>query len=123
PGSHRDAIINKRKKIGDGIAGWVAKRREPLLLGDEKDFEKYPELRRGDASISAAMVVPIILRNELVGILNISSRAPGKRYDETDLQALQVFAENAGSRSRHTQQAAWMRQTIRRLQEPVASRN
>ncbi len=123
PGSHRDAIINKRKKIGDGIAGWVAKRREPLLLGDERDFEKYPDLRRGDAAISAAMVVPIILRDELVGILNISTRAPGARYDETDLQALQVFAENAGSCIRHTQQADWMRKTIRRLQETTASRN
>jgi transcriptional regulator with GAF, ATPase, and Fis domain len=122
-GPHRKTILNTRKKIGDGIAGWVAEHREPLLLGDDRDFEKYPHLQRGDASISAAMVVPIILRGELVGILNISTRQPGARYDAIDLQALQVFAENAGSCIRHTQQADWMRKTIQRLQETAVSRN
>jgi transcriptional regulator with GAF, ATPase, and Fis domain len=116
-------ILNKRKKIGDGIAGWVAKNRTPLLLGDAEDFKRYPELRQGNIAISAAMVVPIILRDELVGILNISTHRDGARYDDVDLKALEVFAANAGACIRHSEQAAWMRKTIQKLQQTTASRN
>ncbi len=58
------------------------------------------------------MVVPILLRDELVGILNVRSRAPGIRYHYEDLQALQVFAENVGTIIRHSEHVDWMRKTI-----------
>lgn len=119
----KSPILNKRKKIGDGIAGWVAKHRKALLLGDASDFKKYPGLKQSDTQISAAMVVPIILRDELVGILNISSRRSGVKYDDIDLKAFEVFAANAGACIRHSEQAAWMRQTIQNLQQTTASRN
>jgi signal transduction protein with GAF and PtsI domain len=65
------------------------------------------------------MVVPIILRDELVGVLNVSTRSRKTIYDENDLKTLQVFAENVGACIRHTEQASWMRQTIRNLQESI----
>ena len=119
----KSPILNKRKKIGDGIAGWVAKHRKPLLLGSTEDFKKYPGLKQSNMHINAAMVVPIILRDELVGILNISSKQPHIAFDEIDLKSLEVFAANAGACIRHSEQAAWMRKTIQNLQQPAVSRN
>ena len=69
------------------------------------------------------MVVPIILRDELVGVLNVSSRSHKVNYDKTDLKALEVFAENVGSCIRHTEQATWMRQTVQKLQQSLKARN
>jgi hypothetical protein len=45
-------------------------------------------------------------------VINVASERPGTVYDDEDLRALQVFAENVGSCIRHTQQAEWMRQLI-----------
>jgi len=61
-----------------------------------------------------AIVVPIQVRDEMVGVINIASEKPGSTYDEEDLRALQVFAENVGSCIRHAEQAEWMRQIIQR---------
>ncbi len=116
-------IMNKSKKIGDGIAGWVAKNRKPLLLRSEKDLELYPHLNFNDREIKAAMVVPIILRDELVGVLNISTHSSDVIYEEQDLQALQIFAENAGACIRHTERAIWMRKTIENLQRAIPSKS
>ena len=66
--------------------------------------------------LTAAMVVPIMVRDELVGVLNISSRAPNTTYAEEDMRALEVFAENAGTCIRQAERAEWMRQTIERMQ-------
>jgi GAF domain-containing protein len=62
------------------------------------------------------MVVPVILRGELVGVINVSTRSPDINFDDDDLRALQVFAENVGAAIRHTEQTEWMRATIRKLQ-------
>ncbi len=114
---HREPekVLGARIRMGEGIAGWVGEHREPVVLGRTVDPEKYPGFKPKGYSINAAMVVPIEVRGELVGVLNISSRSETRDYGDDDLQALQVFAEHAGIVIRHAEQANWMRQTIQRL--------
>ncbi len=112
-------VMGARVKLGEGIAGWAAKKNQSLLIGADFDPAKYPELELKNAALNSAMVVPIVLRDELVGVLNVSTRSRKTDYDGDDLRALQVFAENVGTCIRHTEQASWMRQTIRNLQETV----
>jgi signal transduction protein with GAF and PtsI domain len=111
--------MGARLKLGEGIAGWAAKKGQALLIGSDFDPAKYPELELRNATLASAMVVPIVLRDELVGVLNVSTRSHKTSYDNDDLRSLQVFAENVGSCIRHAEQATWMRQTIRNLQETV----
>jgi transcriptional regulator with GAF, ATPase, and Fis domain len=111
-------VIGSEKEIGEGIAGWVAMHKTPLILGRGQDA-KHPELQLMSKTLSAAIVVPIILRDELVGVINISSRSPETAYEDDDLHALSVFAENAGSCIRHAEQAEWMRKTIAGLREQL----
>lgn len=107
--------------IGEGFAGYVAKTRQPLLLGEDIDVSNYPGLEVGQRGLYAAMVVPIIVRDELVGVLNISSRSRGLSYSEEDLQALDVFAVNAGTCIHQAERTEWMRQTIDGYREKSSS--
>ena len=109
-----DDVLGHRQPVGKGIAGWVAQQREPLLLTPSLPPIQGLELRKKD--VRAAMVVPILLRDELVGVINVSSRTPDYEYDTDDVRALQAFAENVGAAVRHAEQADWMRATIRKLQ-------
>jgi transcriptional regulator with GAF, ATPase, and Fis domain len=109
-----EGVMGARQPIGKGIAGWVAQKREPLLLTPSQSPIPGIELRKKD--MSAAMVVPIILRDELVGVINVSSRNPQVEFDQDDVRALQAFAETVGAAIRHAEQAEWMRATIRKLQ-------
>ncbi len=117
------SMLGARQKVGEGIAGWAGEHRQALLLSRDCDLSKYPGLELKSPSISVAMVVPIVLRDELVGVLNVSSRSGDDDYDEEDIRALQVFAENVGTCIRHTQQADWMRQTIHQLQKTIEERS
>lgn len=109
-----EGIIGTRQPIGKGIAGWVAQKREPLLLTPSMAPIAGLEFRKKD--LAAAMVVPVILRDELVGVINVSARPPHVEFDHDDVRALQAFAENVGAAIRHAEQAEWMRATIRKLQ-------
>jgi transcriptional regulator with GAF, ATPase, and Fis domain len=116
-------VIGATQPIGEGIAGWVAEHKKALILGREREVKENPELKLNSPSVVAAMVVPIILRDELVGVINVSSQSPGDAYRDDDLQALQVFAENAGVCIRHAEQAEWMRQTTEHLRRQAAKVN
>lgn len=109
------AVVGKRTPVGQGIAGWVAENRRPLLLGPNIDADQYEGFEPKSVSLAAAIVVPIIMRDELLGVLNVARRTEGVEYNEEDVQALMVFGENAGIAVRHAEQSSWMRDTIRRL--------
>ncbi len=104
-----------RQKLGKGIAGRVAESRKALLLRRHMDCSEFSDFgKKIDKSISA-MVVPIVLRDELVGIINVSAIDSDVDYEEDDMNALQIFADNAGAFIRHTEKAEWMRITIEKL--------
>lgn len=107
-----DKVTDATSNVGEGIAGWVAHHQRPIVLTPDTDMSRYPDLELNNLNITAAMVVPIITRNELVGVLNISTRVPDTTYTDDDVQALEVFAENAGAFIRHSERAEWMRQVI-----------
>jgi transcriptional regulator with GAF, ATPase, and Fis domain len=114
---HREPekLLGRRQKLGEGIAGRVAADGKPLLLGSgTPDPAQFHALRRQTQPLAAAMVVPILVRDELVGILNVASKTAATAFDSEDLQSLQVFAENVGACIRHAEQAEWMRQLIQR---------
>ena len=117
-GQYERDIRKLRCEIDHGIAGWVARNAKPLLLNGPEDVAKYPELELNDPALSSSIVVPIIVRNELVGVLNISRGDTRARYEIEDLYSLEIFAQNAGSCIRHAEQIEWMRKMVPHLDAP-----
>lgn len=115
-------ILGRRGQLGEGLAGWAARRREPVLLGCDADVSRYPGIELRDKSIAASMVVPIIVRDELVGVINVSSHKSCVKYDHEDLRTLEVFAENAGSCIRHVEQVSWLRTMVEQLRATAATK-
>jgi transcriptional regulator with GAF, ATPase, and Fis domain len=107
--------LGSREPLGQGIAGSVAQQGMPRILGPE-DMQDLPATKNEGKPLCEAMIVPITVRGELVGVLNVGSTSSKVRFGDDDLKALQVFAENAGACIRHAEQADWMRQTIQALQ-------
>jgi putative methionine-R-sulfoxide reductase with GAF domain len=110
-----EGMLGTRQPLGKGISGFVAQQREPLVLRANQKTN-VPGLELKSRDIISAMIVPVILREELVGVVNVSAKSPDINFDDDDLRALQVFAENVGAAIRHTEQTEWMRATIRKLQ-------
>ncbi len=113
-GGHPESekVKGAKRKVGEGIAGWVAKNCHPLILGPDIDLSRYPGLQVDVSKLTAAVVVPVLLRDELIGVLSIRSRNPSVRYGEDDLQSLRVLAETIGTVIRHSEHVEWMRKTI-----------
>jgi len=83
--------------IGERIAGWVAKEREPILLVDGlKDDPRFCHLEPRP-EIKSAMCVPMKAENKFIGVVNINSIKEGRIFNQHDLELLVIFAQNACS--------------------------
>jgi PAS domain S-box-containing protein len=63
--------------IGEGIAGWVAARREPLLVNDVSRDIRF--VRRGqDRAVRGSLIcIPLLGDARVLGVLNLSTSVPG----------------------------------------------
>jgi GAF domain-containing protein len=83
-----------RLKLGESIAGHVALQREPLLISGPASQERFKNLVLQDAPVDSALSVPLINREEVLGVLNVHANS-GRTFTEYDLRALGLFAEHA----------------------------
>jgi hypothetical protein len=90
----RDAAVDQRLPLGEGVAGYVALRRDPVLIDGQVDPEWFPGLAEREPYVDSAMSVPLVHRAELQGVLNVNAPI-GRSFTEYDLRALAVFAEQA----------------------------
>ncbi len=98
-----------RRKIGDGIAGWVAREGKPVLV---KDVVSDPRIKTSLQStpatsfISAPIVlsIPIQLREKVLGVINVTDRRSGISFDEEDMAFLYGLAGQAAVAIEKTRQ-------------------
>ncbi|HEX9969828.1 MAG TPA: histidine kinase dimerization/phospho-acceptor domain-containing protein, partial [Acidimicrobiales bacterium] len=75
--------LHETERLGDGIAGQVALLREPMLITGHVG-----------RPVQSAMSVPLVNRDELLGVLNVNAAAD-RVFTEYDLRALTLFADHA----------------------------
>ncbi|MDP6361398.1 MAG: response regulator, partial [Planctomycetota bacterium] len=73
-GEGREHLKGERLALAQGIAGWVAKEQQPLMLDGEAKDERFQNLRpRSDLGSSISM--PMLAGGKLIGVLNLACKA------------------------------------------------
>ena len=88
-------LSERAKKVklrpGEGITGWVASTGKPLRTGDVRKEKRYVAI---SARIRSEMAVPVEMRGQVVGLLNVDSTAIDA-FNETDEARLVDMASEA----------------------------
>jgi GAF domain-containing protein len=90
-GYRQEVIKDFRIKVGEGITGMVAKNKQPILIPDVTKDSRYIEGVRGGR---CEMTVPLIVKDEIIGVLDAESRSPGA-FTQHELKLFQTFASQA----------------------------
>ena len=92
-GRHLDpAIGDKRPRVGDGLAGWVAAHNEPAVFPGER----VPMLGDAEPVEATALAVPLESQSQLLGVLAIYGRTSGRSFRDEDLDVITSLARQAG---------------------------
>ena len=94
--SHRMEMnaVGSRMRIGEGAMGHVAMTHEPLIIPRYQDWEGRSE-KYGHSSVQSVMVAPLLIGTRLVGAIASVHANPARKFGETDLRLLNLFATQA----------------------------
>jgi predicted Ser/Thr protein kinase len=94
-GAHE--IVGVRLPPGAGIAGIVVENGEPEAVGDCRGDERFAaRIAEGTGYVPYTMlVVPLMRRDQPIGVLSLLDRRDGGRYGAEDVERATLFAELA----------------------------
>lgn len=93
-GEKKKELTYKKIKLGEGIAGWVAKHKKVLNIDDcysDKRFNQEFDKRTGFKTRNM-MCVPMIRKKDLVGVIQVINKKDGSFFDEQDEDLFKVLA-------------------------------
>ena len=97
-----------RIKVGEGVTGIAAQRREAILVDDVAQDQRYIS---AVPNVRSELAVPLIIKNRLIGVIDIESPQPNhfteehKRLLTLIASRMAVGIENARLYTRTTRQA------------------
>lgn len=102
-----EPLLDVRIKLGRGIAGWVAEKRQAVLVADaQKDSRFDPEVDgRTRAETRWLAVAPLRFQDQCFGVVELARCDESKGFSEADLLSLQTLADFTAiaiAKSRHT---------------------
>jgi len=107
-GYAREIAERMRIKVGEGVTGIAAQRREAILVDDVSQDPRYIS---AVPNVRSELAVPLIIKNRLIGVIDIESPQPNhfteehKRLLTLIASRMAVGIENARLYTRTTRQA------------------
>lgn len=77
--------------VGEGVAGWVVERGEAALIGDVTKDTRFVTLPANQTPIASMLCVPLLARNERVGVVTATSEAVNA-FHADDLELVKFIA-------------------------------
>jgi Nif-specific regulatory protein len=107
--------------MGEGIAGWVAENNTSLIVNDaQNDARFYPDIaRKIGFPTSSILAVPMLVKDKLVGVIEIINKRGGKKFTEEDLQWLEMFSTQAAIAVQNARSFQKVRNELSVLQDKV----
>ncbi|MCG6194340.1 SpoIIE family protein phosphatase [Leptospira sp. FAT2] len=92
-------IIQKygRLDVGQGIAGWVAKEKKPIILEDAYSDPRFNQAwdQKTGYRTRSLVCVPLFVEDKIIGTLEILNKTKERSFDSSDLNYLTSLSEVA----------------------------
>ena len=95
-GEKSEAVKNSKiqLRLGEGIAGWVAQRGEPLIVPDVSTDPRF--FKKSDEATGfktrSILAVPLKVKDKIIGVAEVINPLHGKAFTEDDLDLFLTFS-------------------------------
>ena len=107
-----------RIAVGQGFAGRVAAERRPVVLDDVAHADVLNPILR-EKGITSLLGVPLLARNDVVGVLHVGSLTP-RAFSPEDMELLRLAGERAAMAIEHARLYELERAARRRMEHVQA---
>lgn len=92
------------KRLGEGVVGKVAALKKPLFVEDisrDRRFQNHKS--RKSYKTPSFLCAPLMVKDTLIGVINIADKESGSYFTETELQLLDFLSSQVALNYRRTQ--------------------
>ncbi|MDR2177633.1 MAG: sigma 54-interacting transcriptional regulator [Treponema sp.] len=120
-GIKRRGVKPYTMKTGEGIAGWVLQHNKPLIINDVDSDKRYQKriAQEFNYPLTNMIAVPLRLKDECTGVIEILNKADGKSFGEDDIEWVEIFAAQAAIAITSVRDIEQAREKARLLRDPV----
>jgi putative methionine-R-sulfoxide reductase with GAF domain len=92
-GPHQETLYQQRLPIDRGLAGWVVRNNEPLLIPDVQRDPRFEGMfdHKSGFQTRSVLCVPLVARGQVCGVIQLINKLSGE-FNERDLQLLRILA-------------------------------
>ena len=94
-GLNEEIIRDASAQIGEGVAGWVGKTGEPLLIKDITKDTRFISREKGKYYNNSLLSVPLKMRSRIIGVINVNNKVSKDIFRGSDLELLKTIADFA----------------------------
>jgi transcriptional regulator with GAF, ATPase, and Fis domain len=81
------------KQLGDGIVGKVAQEKRPIVVEDIESDGRFVNFKaRKGYSTTSFICAPLLIKDDLVGVINITDKESGVRFNADEMQLLDFLS-------------------------------
>jgi PAS domain S-box-containing protein len=81
---------------GSSVIGWAIKERKALVSPDISRDPRFAEVAERRSHVRALMSIPLIVQDEVVGVLSVHSESPNQ-YSEDEVRVLSIIASQGAA--------------------------
>jgi Nif-specific regulatory protein len=106
-------------KLGEGLPGWVAAHNKSIIANDVESDRRYDRTfsKKIGHATKSMMAVPMRIKDECIGVIELSNKKSGKNFTQDDLEWLEIFANQAAMTIQNAKSFEKVRDKIETLQE------
>lgn len=104
--------------FGVQLSGWMLKNRQPLLVNDFQNDDRFQLTSDTDFSIRSLLSVPLMVKGRMIGLLNVFNKRLDGDFTEDDQRILSIIASQS---AQVLEQARLYKQEqhLRKLEEDI----
>ena len=110
-----------RQPMAAGVAGWVATHHEAVVVTGQLADGQLPDLQRRGRTDGSAVCAPMLVADELVGVLSLERPVDAPPFTEWEMRAVSLFAVHAATAVSNSRRYEQERANVERLAQLVES--
>jgi GAF domain-containing protein len=79
-----------RLRVGQGVAGWVARTQQSVIVREREDDTPVHATGLDRYNSDSFISLPLVHRQRVVGVMNLSNKQDGEPFDDLDLDRAQL---------------------------------
>ncbi|MBI3585291.1 MAG: GAF domain-containing protein [Nitrospinae bacterium] len=96
-GEKGEKVKKIKLKVGEGIAGWVAKTGKPIIVNDVKNEPRFNQRvdRKTGFKTRSILCVPLYSKEKMIGVIQVINKHENLPFTKEDEELLNTFACHA----------------------------